>query len=274
MEFQALRLHYNRRSERSPYLKRVEALTFANQLRCAREIALKDAEAFDAIIHAIEGLGSFLTGKILDLGKYKKELEKLSSNSALAEDLPKEYRVFLTFSQLYELVRVARNDALHQGAFARHLTNHAIQLALILEDALRNYHEQEDDPATQCVSDYMVRNPICAELWQPLGFIRQEMLINSFSFLPVSERKCHLISDRAIAAYLRADESKWRKRRLAITLGNAIEESGIELTKAECLNERDTVAFAIGLLRDTPLLVRRKTDPEMLVGIVTAFDLL
>ena len=256
-------------------MKRVQALAFADQLRSAREDALKDAEAFDAIIHAIEGLGSFLTGRILDLGKYEKELQKLSANSALAEEVPKEYRVFLTpFSQLYDMVRVARNDALHQGAFARHLTSHAIQLALILEDALRNYHAQEDSPKATLVSDYMVRSPICAELWQPLGFIRQQMLMNSFSFLPVSEKKCYLISDRAIAGYLRADDSEWRKRRLATTLGKAIQEGGIELTKTRCLDERDSLTNALVLLRDTPLLVRRNTAPEMLVGIVTAFDLL
>ena len=45
------------------------------------------------------------------------------------------------FSRLYDLVQDARNDALHQGAFARHLTIHAIGLALILEDALRSSEE-------------------------------------------------------------------------------------------------------------------------------------
>ena len=74
------------------------------------------------------------------------------------------------------------NDALHQGAFARHLTIHAIDLALILEDALRSFEEPR-------VSDYMVRNPLFAELWQPIGFIRQQMLANSFSFLPVLKGK-------------------------------------------------------------------------------------
>ena len=32
------------------------------------------------------------------------------------------------------------------------------------------------------VSDFMVRNPVCASMWQPLSFIRQSMLVNSFSY--------------------------------------------------------------------------------------------
>jgi hypothetical protein len=53
------------------------ARPFADQLRTAREAALKDAEAFDGIIHAIERLGSFLMGSTLDLGKYKDHLSKI-----------------------------------------------------------------------------------------------------------------------------------------------------------------------------------------------------
>jgi hypothetical protein len=70
---------------------------------------------------------------------------------------------------------------LHQGAFARRLTGHAIELSLVLEDALRR---SLDSPV---VGDYMVRGPICAEPWQPISFIRQRMLANSFSFLTLTE---------------------------------------------------------------------------------------
>ena len=148
---------------RTSPLKRPESLYFAGQLRSAREAALKDAEAFDGIVHAIERLGSYLLEKEGDLGKYREKLEPEARRSALAEALPCRYRSLLTpFSDLYEIVRSARNDALHQGAVARHLTRHAIDLALILEDALRTFDEK-------LASDFMVRNPICVELWQPIG---------------------------------------------------------------------------------------------------------
>ena len=73
-----------------------------------------------------------------------------------------------------------RNDALHQGACARHLANHAVQLALVLEDALM--------PSEPKVSDFMVRDAICAAHWQPISFVRQQMLANSFSYLPFCGR--------------------------------------------------------------------------------------
>src|SRR5688572_16048276 len=113
-------------------------LTFCGQLRQAREAAFRDSEAFDEVIHVVERLGSFLNEEIGDLGKYKEDIENSARLSALAEEIPAKWRgIHVPFSLLYDLVKDARNDALHQGAFARHLTGHAIELALVLEDALR-----------------------------------------------------------------------------------------------------------------------------------------
>jgi CBS domain-containing protein len=246
---------------------RVAALVFADQLRSAREAALKDAEAFDGIIHAVERLGSFLSPKSENLGQYKCELEKIASTSAMAEEVPKSFRNVLTpFSLLFDLVKDARNDALHQGAFARHLTGHAIELALILEDALRR---SETPPV---VSDYMVRNPVCAELWQPIGFIRQQMLANSFSFLPVLNKRGRwcLLSDRAIVTYLGANRTE-RKKLLASPLVKAPQ---VKLKPARCVMEETALQDALRYLKDAPLLVCGEGDPKRLLGIVTAFDLL
>jgi hypothetical protein len=139
-------------------------MTFSAQLREARESALQDCEAFDGIIHVVERLGSFLSKKIGHLGEYKHEIEITASGSGLAEDIPSEWReVHLPFSRLYDLVMDARNDALHQGAFARRLTVHAIELSLVLEDALKR---SLDRPTA---GDYMASNPTYAELWQPIS---------------------------------------------------------------------------------------------------------
>src|ERR1700757_614277 len=80
-----------------------------------------------------------------------------------------------------------RNDALHQGAFARYLTKHAIELAILLEDALSNGLD-----------------PLARETWQPIAFLRQLMLANSYSYLPVfrNDNQWWIVSDAAIAAYL------------------------------------------------------------------------
>jgi len=132
---------------RMPKMTREPAIAFANQLRSARLAALGDAEAFDGIIHVVERIGSYLSkerlgdlGKVGSLYNYGKELLDLASNSGVAIETPEQFSVLLTpFGRLYDLVTVARNDALHQGAFARHLTGHVIELAIILEDALSNH---------------------------------------------------------------------------------------------------------------------------------------
>jgi CBS-domain-containing membrane protein len=153
-----------------------------------------------------------------------------------------------------------------QGAFARRLTGHAIELSLILEDALRR---SLDSPV---VSDYMVRNPICADLWQPISFIRQQMLANSFSFLPVNTAQgwC-LISDVQIATYLGTVTST-RKVRLA----QSLTESGLKLKLAKLCAENTPLEEALRLLEDDqkPLLVHPDGNSRSIVGIVTPFDLL
>jgi hypothetical protein len=257
-------------------ITRETAIAFANQLRSARLAALGDAEAFDGIIHVVERLGSYLSKKRLGdngqpggLSDYAGELKALAANSGMAVEIPNRYKLLLTsFNTLYHLVRVARNEALHQGAFARHLTRHAIELAIILEDALSNYKEP--------VTDFMVRNPVCAELWQPVGFIRQQMLANSYSCLPVfaANGRWHVVSDDAIARFLgREREGKIRRKQLSTTLREAASLL-MSPTPAEFVNEKTTFAESLDLLKVERILLVRNPEGEGLLGILTAFDLL
>jgi hypothetical protein len=137
------------------------AASFSGQFREARENALRDSEAFDGIVHVVERLGSFLCKSIIDLGRYREKIEERAGHSALARRYSQPVpRCSHSFLMLYELVRSGRNDAPHQGAFACGLTTHAIEPSLVLEEALRPSVE------SPVVSDYMTRNPLCAELWQ------------------------------------------------------------------------------------------------------------
>ena len=245
------------------------ARTFCDQLRGARENALGDAEAFDQIIHSVERLGSFLYGSIGDLGKYKQDLKELASHSPLAEDISTRWPgSHLPFSSLYELVRDARNDALHQGAFARHLTRNAIKLSLILEDALKSMFD------FGTAGDYMVHPVQVAELWQPISFIRQLMLANSFSHLPVKtadETWC-FVSDLCITQYLRAELNS-RKVRLAVALKETA--IGVPLQPANWCTIDASLAEALRDLDGLPLLVSGKDgNHNVPIGILTAFDLL
>ena len=142
------------------------AIYFRDQFRDARARALRDAEAYQEVLFSIERFGSTLTGKIGNLGLYSDAIVDRARASPLAEDIPYKHRNWhVPFPALYEVVRDARNDALHQGASARHLTMHATQLVLVLEDAL-------NEQATN-VGDYMVRDPLCAYPWQPISLVRQ-----------------------------------------------------------------------------------------------------
>jgi CBS domain-containing protein len=242
------------------------AVFFANQLRSARLAALADAESFDEIIHAIERLGSYLDGTLSSLGGYAPILKKIAKKSELSE-LPDEFRnLFTPFGDLYDWITNARNDALHQGAFARHLTEKTIILAIILEDAVRGTMKHK-------VSDLMVTNPTLAELWQPVGFIRQQMLANSYSYLPVHgiDRVWCTVSDVSIARFLGLERTgTTRKSRLAIPL-----QEVPELMEPATVILPDTeVSAALVMMKSNNVLLVVNSNKGEILGILTAFDLL
>lgn len=240
---------------------------FRNAFREARAVAQQDAEGFHEVLFALERFGSHLAKRIRDLGYYKEQIETVAKRSSLAVEIPDKWRKYqLPFSVLYDLVRVARNDALHQGAFARHLTDHAVQLSLIIEDALMENGN--------LVSDYMVRGVACASLWQPVSFARQQMLANSFSYLPLLTQRdgqsvWHLLLDSSIAKYLQRD----RKQHLAKSIEEAIRD-GLQVEPAQYCFVDAPVADALAIFTGKPLLIVDKEELDLLIGIVTAFDLL
>lgn len=249
---------------------------FRDQFREGRAAALRDAEGFQEILFTLERLGMCLTGKILDIGKYSDSIQVLAKRSplALAEEVPEKWREWhLPFCTTYELVRKARNDALHQGAFARHLTDHVVHLALILEDALMS--------ESTTVHDFMVREPVCAEIWQPISFVRQQMLKNSFSYLPIllekdGQRNWHLLSDTNIVKYLKSRPEDERKKRLAKTVKEALkdEDGKLETENTQCCSPKTLVSEILDNFKGLPILITSKDHSDRLLGILTAFDLL
>ncbi len=237
---------------------------FRDQFRQARAAALRDAEGFQEILFALERFGLYLKQRVGTLGRYENYITRVAAASALANYIPESRPSWhMPFSRLYDLVREARNDALHQGACARHLTKNAIQLALILEDALMFNHNT--------AGDYMVRDPVCAAFWQPLSFIRQEMLANSFTYLPVwGSDHWLLISDYCLAQYLRSGD---RKSRLAETLHEA-RNSGLVLERASTCVIDTPISEVLEKSKGMPVLVVDNERVDRLLGIVTPFDLL
>jgi len=249
------------------------ALHFRNQFRQARALVLRDAEAFDEIIFVIERMGLFLTREVGTLNNYKTDIVNEAKRSPLACDVPGSCsQLHISFSELYDLVQDGRNWAMHQGAVARHLTNHATKLAIVLEDAFMNGCDR--------IRDFMVQNPVCAEMWQPLSFIRQIMLENSFSFLPVNstpeaDPTWKLVSDLALAPYLRAGTPGDRRQRLAETLSHAEKHGGVQLMDPKRCGPEESARTALEGCKDLPILVTNSGGgTDNLLGIVTAFDLL
>jgi CBS domain-containing protein len=251
-------------------MDREAAQHFRDELRKARSLALKDSEGFDELLFVFERMGVYLEGSIGGLGHYRTALIQQASESPLAEEIPSEFPdCHAPFSILYKIVATARNDAMHEGAYARHLTRNAVELSIILEDALM---EQ-----AFLARDYMVRDPVCAFLWQPISAIRRAMLVNSFSFLPVAldggPTVWKLISDYSVAAYLRnAQSTRERKTRLAKKLVDALEQDGIQLTDAPRCCPEDSITSVLVKSEGRPVLL---TGPNgELLGILTPFDVL
>ncbi|MCX5734291.1 MAG: hypothetical protein NTW68_08200 [candidate division NC10 bacterium] len=248
-----------------------QKLYFRDQLRTARAKALEDAEGFQDVLFCLEGIGVHLLGKVESLFEYKGKLAHIAANSPLATDVPAIASTWhSSFDTLYDDLRHARNDAAHQGAYARTLTSHAVALALILEDALMSEARK--------VSHFMVRDPVCAKRWQPVSFIRQQMLIHSFSYLPLfdeSETLWMLVPEHSVARYLRsAKGSTDRNRRLATPLGKAICSREIPLLKASTVSPDTELDVAIRSLDEHPILIVNGEGPDSLVGILAASDVL
>lgn len=251
-----------------PILSREANLTFRNQLRDGRAYAARDAEGFHEIIFAVERIGGTLLQRVGTLKDYEHSILELAKKSVLAEHLPKQCREWHAPAWwLYDTVRAARNDALHQGATARHLAKHAVILSLILEDALMSH--------SAVVADFMVRDPLCAQVWQPLSFVRQQMLTSSFSFLPVSDKDdgWKLISDYSLAACLRT-KAQERNRRMALTVEKAVKEGLLKLDKADLVLGECAILDVVPKLSERPVLVIRSHDSCEVVGILSAFDVL
>jgi CBS domain-containing protein len=203
------------------------------------------------------------------LSTYKPYIEKVAQKSPLADEIPKMHRLWhSSFETLYELVRQARNDAMHQGAFVRHATENSVQLSLILEDALMATADK--------VGDFMIREPVCAMAWHPLSYVRQVMLKNAFTYLPFMERSnggiiWKLVSDYHLADYLRATAN--RNKLLGKTLAEAV-SGGLTLGDVKTCSPNTHLAQAIKMSQGLPLLVVDRKFTERLIGILSPFDLL
>jgi CBS domain-containing protein len=249
-----------------------ERCRFLEDLRQARMAAQLHSEAFDQVLFAFERLGSFRLGEVATLNDYEPSLLDLVNQSAFAfVSDGTQFAWHSESSVLLYLIRNARNDALHQGSRARHLTQHAIEFSLILEDALMN-----GTMPMVCLRDVMVRSPLTADEWQPVSLVRNAMLTNSFSHLPIKfGNDWQLVSECNLAAFLRQGRPSvdQRRIRLAMTIQEALKtQPELKLFSTTELYIDSLIDEIHGIER--PVLVFDRSNQTNLVGIVTAFDIL
>lgn len=249
-----------------------ERIFYRDQLRTGRYAALADAEGFHSICFVLEALGLRLICEKKSLGKYEGVLLQLFNRYEDLIELPKEFPgYFSSFDSLFELIKTARNDAMHTGVYARHATAAAIELCIGLETALMNGANM---PRT-IVKDFMVKSPIIVESWQPVAFARQLMLTHSFSFLPVQrDGKWMLISEGAIAKYLRRTDLAWKK-----LMGMDIEsasKNGLALLEAQMVGLDQEVTALLDDANDTnPVRLWLVQDSNgRLCGVLSPFELM
>lgn len=259
-------------TSKSRKMEEAEVRYFKNQLRAARAIALKDAEAFGEIVFTVEQLGKFLCGVGYNksgLGAYCEKFVNFIKKSQA--ELENEFRT------LYKLVKEGRNDAFHNGTRARHLTANAISLSIMIEDALMN-NASDNASCRYKAKNIMVPNPLCAYVWQTVDMVRRDMLANAFTYLPFAEvkndkRTWRLISDYMLAHYLSSDEEK-RKAKLAKKLGDIIDIEDNKPPKAKTCSQDEPMSEINDFTDGRPVLVLGPEPDCDLLGIITAADVL
>ena len=256
------------------------ALTFRNAFREARLKVLANAENYQELLFVLERLTTHLLGEAEGLGSHrnKKRILKFVVEHGALQGKPAAADMGeLCASELYDLVHHARNDAMHEGAFARNLAVHLVQLSVILEDALVKKAEGRK------AKHYMMDRPVTAEPWEPIAFVRQKMLAHSFSHLPTRIDGCwKIVSDHGIAMYLwepdgSSDVKNKLQQRLDCAVKGTLKARCAIVVKPEALVCEVVKNHEDDIRRGDPILVEAEIkgeDKKTLLGILTPFDLL
>ena len=250
--------------------KREAFVKYRDEIRKARHAVTEEGAGYEVIVQAVERLGAYLWNPkkkkgFGDLGKYKEALKDLFPTD---------------FDQVYERVRVGRNAGVHQGAEARPLIQNAVELAIMLEHALRE--KSKMNKAREIMASPVVRT----YTWEPVAQARQKMLAESYSALPLWRKGCEggvgdwfVITADAIVEWLQeapcgACRTEREKMQLADAIGNGNGNGkGLKTTTACTTGPEDKIKLPKGGWPGGVLLVTNGEQRD-LIGVVTAFDLL
>ena len=255
------------RKNRFKMLTLKECIYFLFKFKEARLSILKNNEDFDFFINILEEFGSFIcTNKnSITLNEYEsaiKQYQKLHLGNIYVS----------SFNAEFLIVRTARNEAYHQGVHARNLSKHCIELSFIIEKAL----------ISNCMNlsllaeNVMVKNVTIAEEWMPIKMIRREMLINSFSYIPIyKDENWFLISELNILLMLGVKYGKDRSLKEKDIIGPLFNQQNFEI--ATTINNDSSITDVLEKLLENngkPILIVSQDDNKNLLGIITTYDIL
>src|SRR5436190_8510800 len=123
-----------------------QRVDFLGRIRASRALVLQDSESFREASTVLEHIGQVVGGKIgSGLKDYQAAIVSLANHAGE----PKEQE---EIKRSFNVVREARNKAVHDGAYARHLNSRLIDLLLLLEEGIVMNMDR--------VEDLMVRTPV------------------------------------------------------------------------------------------------------------------
>ena len=177
------------------------------------------------------------------------------------------------------------------GAMARTSTlalNNATQPFVVRLADLGLANALEKDQEKMNVRAWMASDPVIAEGWWTLGWVRGRMLAGGFSDLPYRDEReggWKLVHDLALATYVAKERATGREAVMEQELTRAVEgregKGGLELVGAQVVGPRATLQRVRQRLEQSngrPMLVAESTgswtERSRLQGIVTAHDLL
>ena len=252
--------------------RREAFVEYRDGIRTARYAVTEKGAGYEIIVQAVERLGAYLwnpgsdAGQFGTLGRYEEDLRNLVKDFVVTEH----------FNRVYKRVRIGRNAGVHQGAEARPLIQNAVELAIMLEHALR------EESGMNKAKDVMVSPVVRTYTWEPVAQARQKMLAESYSALPLWQKKCEggeggwsVITADAIVKWLQEAPDKTcrverEKMQLADAIGNG---KGLEAPKACKTGPEEEIKLPDNGWCGGVLLVTNGEQHD-LIGIVTAFDLL
>ena len=256
--------------EPPPALSPDERRYYRDKLRNARYEALANSEGFLSICFVLEDLGIRQVGIQKSIGGYQQAITRLVPRKSRKVEARYQH-LFSPFSVLYETVRNARNDAMHTGSYARHVTARAIELCIILEDSLMSSVDFLDKP----VLNYMVRDPTVLDELQPVARARQLMLTHSFSNIPVfTSGSWHLLSDISLSKYI-TNTSIARELLLGYSIKEAfnLPEGRLKLQEIAARDRNTKVRDLLNGTAENASLWVIAEGPNIL-GIITPFELM